>query len=160
MQDTCIKLQNYELNFHEINTLDWEELVGSTSHNLAPISRLPSNIISGNDICGIDQFNGQDVALVSSRIGQVAGFDLDEVCKGNTNTYMDDALPSHNTFGNWNCIKYDSHSMLDDLKLQGQSFTIAGTAPAGAALGNHIFNITEVSPCWSYCAEQTKVFLN
>ncbi|KAJ8467582.1 hypothetical protein OPV22_030134 [Ensete ventricosum] len=160
----CIELQNHELSLHEINTLEWEELVGSTANNNAPIVSGLSNVTSGNDHCGVDQLKDQENTLVPFKTGNpnppVAGFNLDDaVCSENANIYNADVLLTQKSFGSWNCINDDSLGLIDDMQLQPQSSTGDEASPIATSLGDHIFNVTDVSPCWSYCTENTMILV-
>ncbi|THU67301.1 hypothetical protein C4D60_Mb05t23210 [Musa balbisiana] len=196
------EFQNHEFSLHEINTLEWEELVGSNVHNGAAINRdgdasscdqqrsgfknsmnngcflpsngvaailsshCPSNVKSGND-CGIDQSNGgylqavkdQDITPTSFRaenLAQVAEFDMDDmVLSENTTTYTNDILLGENSFGSWNYINDYSIGSLDDRQLLASSSR--GDEAMATSMGDHVFNITEISPGWSYSTEETKV---
>ncbi|CAL9154490.1 calmodulin-binding transcription activator CBT-like [Musa acuminata AAA Group] len=161
----CIELQNHELSLHEINTLDWEELVGSTANNNAPIVSLGlSNVTSGNDHGRVDQLKDQEITLVPFKTGNpnppVAEFNLDvAVCSENANIYNADVLLTQNSFGSWNCINDDSLGLIDDTQLQPKSLTGDEASPIATSLGDHIFNVTDISPCWSYCTENTMVLI-
>ncbi|CAL9162258.1 unnamed protein product [Musa hybrid cultivar] len=196
------EFQNHELSLHEINTLEWEELVGSNVHNRAAITRdgdasscdqqrsgfknsmnngcflpsngvaavlsshCPSNVKSGND-CGIDQSNGgylqaakdQDITPASFRaenLTQVGEFDMnDMVLSENTTTCTNDILLGENSFGSWNYINDYSLGSLDDRQLLASSSR--GDEAMATSMGDHVFNITEISPGWSYSTEETKV---
>lgn len=158
----CIELQNHELSLHEINTLEWEELVGSTANNNAPIvSQGLSNVTSGNDHCRVDELKDQEITLVPFKTGNPNPPVADvAVCSENANIYNADVLLTQNSFGSWNCINDDSLGLIDDTQLQPQSLTGDEASPIATSLGDHIFNVTDVSPCWSYCTENTMVRFN
>ncbi|WOL00294.1 calmodulin-binding transcription activator 5-like isoform X2 [Canna indica] len=193
--DNYTDFQNHELSLHEINTLEWEELVGDTAHNDAPLIRdgddlaydqqrngfantmsnggfllngiaagfssaSPSNVTSGDDCC-VDRSNGgylqaekdkdmTSISLSTENLNhQVVEFDLDAIVHNeNTTIYPDDFLLSQNSFGN----------LLDDLQLQVSS-SVGDEVSSMTTLGDHTFNIIEISPGWSYSTEETKVIV-
>ncbi|KAL4560271.1 hypothetical protein LXL04_032421 [Taraxacum kok-saghyz] len=128
---------NHEMRLHEINTLEWDELVIPTGGNVAQFDQ---NTLNGS-VDNVSRHNNNT---------QVANLGVDVL-----DTIRKDGLPTQESFGRWmNYIITDSPGSIDD-PLQN---------PFTALNGNHgdtdkIFNITDVSPSWALTTEQTKILV-
>ncbi|XP_042441133.1 calmodulin-binding transcription activator CBT-like isoform X1 [Zingiber officinale] len=206
LMDNCNDLQNHEFSLHDINTLEWDELVVSTVDDDSPVTRdgdglssyqqsndirnsinacfipsngvpgrlsstLPLNATSGGDDYSVEQSisdflhlgNGQDITAASlgaEKLNYDAEvYDWDALaCSRKTPTFSDTGLVSQNNFGCWN-VNSDSLVLLEDFQIQVPC-TVDGEANSVTTMtGDPIFNITEISPGWSYSTEETKVIV-
>ncbi|KAG6536567.1 hypothetical protein ZIOFF_001625 [Zingiber officinale] len=204
LMDNCNDLQNHEFSLHDINTLEWDELVVSTVDDDSPVTRdgdglssyqqsndirnsinacfipsngvpgrlsstLPLNATSGGDDYSVEQSisdflhlgNGQDITAASlgaEKLNYDAEvYDWDALaCSRKTPTFSDTGLVSQNNFGCWN-VNSDSLVLLEDFQIQVPC-TVDGEANSVTTMtGDPIFNITEISPGWSYSTEETKL---
>lgn len=86
-------------------------------------------------------------------------YDLDAMaCNRKTLTFSDNVLVSQNSFGCWN-VNSDSLGLLEDLQIQVPCTVDGEASSVTTTMGDPIFNITEISPGWSYSTEETKVIL-
>ncbi|XP_068659934.1 calmodulin-binding transcription activator 5-like [Aristolochia californica] len=177
-------VNDHEHRLHEINTLDWTDLVDSYP------STGPS--VTTDEAQYFQQKNGYESRLLrnnGSPVGTHNSYDAPVKQTGNQtfsetidtyfrvqgteitnesdlviNMFDKNALQTQDSFGRWvNYIENDTPVSLDDLPLEisvtnenkpGLSTTTDQLSPQ-----QHIFNITDVSPAWAFSTEETKVLV-
>ncbi|CAI9259793.1 unnamed protein product [Lactuca saligna] len=137
---------NHEMRIHEINTLEWDELVIPTSDKLSGSE--------GGNVAQFDQTNqyvsNGSVDNVNRHNAQIANLGIDVF-----NTMHKDELPTQESFGRWmNYIITDSPGSIDD-PLQHPFTPFNGDHNST----DKIFNITDVSPSWALTSEETKILV-
>ncbi|CAI9776202.1 unnamed protein product [Fraxinus pennsylvanica] len=143
--------ENHEQRLHEINTLEWDELLvpispqeGKTSDFDLQNQYQMSSFKTNNTVPGLKSVGGRD--------------SLDNLSQN--------ALQTQDSFGRWiNYIIADSPGSVDDRTLE--SSTSAGYQPFtpptydnhGSSVLGQILNITDVSPAWGLSNEETKILV-
>lgn len=180
---------NHEMRIHELNTLEWDELVIPNDPNKLPTS--------GGNVARFDQPNQYDLngsvdnsnpSLGSNLLMEnaLATFHQETVIKGNAisdniqkagikdtqvanvsigalDMMRKDGLQGQDSFGKWmNYIIADSPGVIDDPFLTSETL-LTGQQSLGTLNGDQhesqIFNITEVSPSWALTNEETKILV-
>ncbi|XP_051129654.1 calmodulin-binding transcription activator 5-like isoform X2 [Andrographis paniculata] len=166
-------IKDHEQKLHEINTLEWDELLMPDASNnqsipLGGIDAMNQYMMHGYKVnegslatnkvspeSSVDSFSGH--VIVSGR-GPLAGGDsLDDLLK--------DTLQSQDSFGNWvDCIIADSPGSVD--QALESSISTGNQSFISRMLDNHlssaldqIFNIADVSPSWAFSTEETKILV-
>ncbi|KAI3459232.1 hypothetical protein Pfo_015895 [Paulownia fortunei] len=165
-------IKNHEQRLHEINTLEWDELLVPDDSNklIAPqeVSTAgkaagfePTNQYFMNSckiITAAHETNVNPQTLVSG-LGPLGGGDsLDNLRK--------DTLQAQDSFGRWmTYIIADSPGSVDDQALES-SISTGHQSFTSPTMDNHIsyaldqiFNITDVSPSWALSTEETKMLV-
>ncbi|KAK9288740.1 hypothetical protein L1049_017204 [Liquidambar formosana] len=156
-------IKNYERRLHEINTLEWEELL---------VTNDPNNSIAPkeDEIVGFQQQNhyptkgfkdGGQLNLDVQRKDSVpvgTGDSLDILVK--------DGLQTQDSFGRWmNSIMIDSPGSVDDPSFESSvssghdSFVSPVMDHQQSSVPEQIFSITDVSPPWAFSSEKTKILV-
>ncbi|KAK1435892.1 hypothetical protein QVD17_01664 [Tagetes erecta] len=133
---------NHEMRLHEINTLEWDELVVPDGSN-----KLNTPAEGGN----ISYFNQDDQYGLN----------------GFVDTIVNDELKSQDSFGRWMNYTLTESPVIDDRILSTQPVVSTGVETVRATSGynqqshsvQQIFSITEVSPSWASSSEATKVLI-
>lgn len=139
---------NHEMRMHEINTLEWDELVVPNSSNKLIASE-------GGNVAQFDQTNqyglNGSVDNVNRHNTQIANLGIDVL-----DTMRKDGVAAQESFGRWmNYIITDSPGSIDD-PLQHPFTTLNGNNHHHT---DHIFNITDVSPAWALTNQDTKILV-
>lgn len=134
-------------------------------------SQLPLNDTSGGDDYSVGQSisdflhleKGQDITAASlgaEKLNYHAEvYDWDAMARSRkTPTFNDNVLDSQNSFGCWN-VNSDSPVLLEDFQNQVPCTVDGEASSVITTTRDPIFNITEISPGWSYSTEETKVLL-
>ncbi|CAN8269205.1 unnamed protein product [Cochlearia groenlandica] len=135
-------VRNHEIGLHDINTLDWDELLVQTDLNnqSAPI---------------ID-----DMSYFNEHLHNVTVSDecLDDL--------LNNGPQSRGSFGRWmNSFISDSNGPLVGPSFEAMVALKQDPLASQAAFHPHsnipeqVFNITEVSPAWAYSSEKTKILV-
>ncbi|KAK4786976.1 hypothetical protein SAY86_010809 [Trapa natans] len=176
--DDSLTYKNHKLRLHEINTLEWDELVTDDSTNfIAPgegnISYPDKKCISeqgsisnGSLLVGsfpIDDLNnstsGMSYQVESRRDSELGVRSAAEIS-------VNDGLQTQDSFGRWmNCIMTDSPGAVDDSLLD--SFLSLNQYPFGSPpIGGqqppdpgNVFSITDISPSQAFSNEKTKILV-
>ncbi|KAL2338968.1 hypothetical protein Fmac_013414 [Flemingia macrophylla] len=175
-----IKVKSHELRLHEINTLEWDDLVDANDHNA-------STVPNGGTIPYFDQ---QDQILLNDSFGNVASnpsaeipsfesltqpiagsnsvpYNLSESVNLQTmDTLANDRLQSQGSFGMWvNRIMSDSPCSVDDPTLESPVSSVHEPYPSLVvdnqqfSLTEQVFTITDVSPTSVSSTEKSKVLV-
>lgn len=182
-------VQSHEMRLHEINTLDWEDLLASndpSNFNIGRdnISRLQEQIQyemydSRNnstqhiaDNCSVDvelPENGYLPNKVTGIQNQEFGMVMGQ--QGDMGIGIKDGFQKQDSFGTWmNCIMTDSHPSLNGPPVESPISTSHESSTSTVTYQytsssqqqqqqQQIFTITELSPAWSFAAEETKVIV-
>ncbi|KAM5568814.1 hypothetical protein ABKV19_016370 [Rosa sericea] len=137
-----LNVNNHEQRLHDINTLEWDELLVTYDSK-------------GDKVSGFDQQN----QLVGN--GATSGGPCDS-----SDILGNDGLRSQDSFGRWiNQIMTNSPGSVDDPVL-GSSFPASQSSFASPAMEHiqssvpeQIFIITDVSPAWAFSNEKTKILI-
>ncbi|PSR92522.1 Calmodulin-binding transcription activator 5 like [Actinidia chinensis var. chinensis] len=183
-----LSFRNHEMTLHEINTLEWEELLvpndpklsapeqGKTScfeqQNEFGTNGFPSNvtILSGNKLPTKDSFGSLSEAVTQSNY--ISNFlrkdpQLVTVSTGDSSDILGkDALQTQDSFGKWmNYIMTDTPESLDDSNVESSNSTGHGSSLSPmmdhlqSPVSGQIFSITDVSPAWAFSTEETKILI-
>ncbi|CAA2989147.1 calmodulin-binding transcription activator 5 isoform X1 [Olea europaea subsp. europaea] len=155
VNNDSVTIKNHEQRLHEINTLEWDELLvpfdpnksiipeeGKTSSFALQNQYQTSSFKTKNTVPGLRSLGGRD--------------SLDNLSQ--------DASQMQDSFGRWiNYIIADSPGSVDDQTLESsisdgyQPFNPPMNDNHGSSVSGQIFNITDVSPVWGLSNEETKV---
>ncbi|KAJ0577233.1 putative transcription factor CG1-CAMTA family [Helianthus annuus] len=131
---------NHEMRLHEINTLEWDELVVPDGSNklTAPV---------GGNISYFDQdgLNGFVDTVGPKDVNTSVTLDV-------LDTMVNDGLKDQDSFGRWMNYTMTESPVIDDPILTTQTAVSTG-------YNQQIFSITEVSPAWASSTEETKVLI-
>ncbi|KAM0013407.1 putative transcription factor CG1-CAMTA family [Helianthus debilis subsp. tardiflorus] len=131
---------NHEMRLHEINTLEWDELVVPDGSNklTAPV---------GGNISYFDQdgLNGFVDTVGPKDVNTSVTLDV-------LDTMVNDGLKDQDSFGRWMNYTMTESPVIDDPILTTQTAVSTG-------YNQQIFSITEVSPSWASSTEETKVLI-
>ncbi|KAJ0789383.1 putative transcription factor CG1-CAMTA family [Helianthus annuus] len=131
---------NHEMRLHEINTLEWDELVVPDGSNklTAPV---------GGNISYFDQdgLNGFVDTVGPKDVNTSVTLDV-------LDTMVNDGLKDQDSFGRWMNYTMTESPVIDDPILTTQIAVSTG-------YNQQIFSITEVSPSWASSTEETKVLI-
>ncbi|KAL2459310.1 Calmodulin-binding transcription activator 5 [Forsythia ovata] len=150
-------IKNHEQRLHEINTLEWDELVVPVDTN-KPLTPQEGKT-SVSDIHNQYQLSSYKTNNTVPGLRSLGGYDhLDNPSK--------DDLQAQDSFGRWmNYIIADSPGSVDDQTLESpisagyQSFTRPINDNHGSSVLGQIFNITDVSPSWGLSNKETKILV-
>ncbi|XP_068662497.1 calmodulin-binding transcription activator 5-like isoform X2 [Aristolochia californica] len=170
-------VKDHELRLHEINTLDWADLVDSDP------STGPA-VATKNDAQYFQQQKGYESSHLRNNgtpLGSHNSYDVPVKQPGNMNfrvksseltnkndlvfdMFDKNAFQTQDSFGRWvNYIENDIPVSLDELPLEISvtSDNEPGLATTTDQLSpqQYIFNITDVSPAWGFSTEETKVIV-
>ncbi|KAG9457916.1 hypothetical protein H6P81_002424 [Aristolochia fimbriata] len=178
-------VNDYELRLHEINTLDWVDLVGtypSTDPAAAPTDEAQyfhqqnghqSKYLKNNGNTAVAH-NPYDVPVNQPDNQQFYGtIDADFRVKSTditnasglvSNMFDKNAIQTQDSFGRWvNYIENDTRVSLDDISLEisvpNDNELGPPTTTDQISPQQYIFNITDVSPAWAFSTEETKVLV-
>nr|GEV01959.1 calmodulin-binding transcription activator 6-like [Tanacetum cinerariifolium] len=149
-------LINHEKTLHEINTLEWEELVVPDESNNS-ITPQGGNIsyFDQDDQYGVNGFvDTVEPKLVNASIG-------------NFKTISNDGIKNQDSFGRWMNYAMTDSPVIVDPNLIPEPLVLAGRENVRTLSGyNHqshslqqIFTINEVSPSWASSTEDTKILV-
>ncbi|XP_024194126.1 calmodulin-binding transcription activator 5 [Rosa chinensis] len=137
-----LNVNNHEQRLHDINTLEWDELLVTYDSK-------------GDKVSGFDQQN----QLVGS--GAISGGPCDS-----SDILGNDGLRSQDSFGRWiNQIMTNSPGSVDDSVLESSfppsqsSFASPAMEHIQSSVPEQIFIITDVSPAWAFSNEKTKILI-
>ncbi|KAK4744555.1 hypothetical protein SAY87_010867 [Trapa incisa] len=176
--DDSLSYKNHEMSLHEINTLEWDELLTNDSTNFSapregnisyPEKKYiveQGSISSGSLLVGSSPIN--DLNNSSSDMGyQVEPRRDSELGIHNTvEISVNDGLQTQDSFGRWmNCIMTDSPGSVDD-SLLDSSLSLnqypVGSPPIGGQQSTgpgNVFSITDISPTRAFSNENTKILV-
>ncbi|OVA02553.1 IQ motif [Macleaya cordata] len=180
-----ISVRNHEMRLHEINTLDWEDLLVSNDpdESTAPKTGNKGNLCPSYNIPGVMSSFGHssksmassvpiDVKLPISAYPQamnstVQRKDFESATMGAdelSTLFVKDGLQTQDSFEMWlDNIMVDSPVSLVNLPVESSIST--GHESNTSMLVDHqwhctqeqVFCITDVSPAWAYSTDETKV---
>ncbi|KAK7291696.1 hypothetical protein RIF29_07054 [Crotalaria pallida] len=176
-------VQSHELRLHEINTLEWDDLVVANDHNT-------STVPNGGKVQDFDQqnqilLNDSFINVASTQqSAEIPSFDnlTQPIAGSNSVPYnfseivnlqtMDnqanpnDTLQSQGSFGMWvNNIMSDSPCSVDESGLDSsvssvhESYSSLLVDNQQSSLPEQVFNLTDVSPAWVSSTEKSKVLV-
>ncbi|KAI3821775.1 hypothetical protein L1987_09347 [Smallanthus sonchifolius] len=126
---------NHEMRLHEINTLEWDELVVPDGSN----------------------------KLITPEEGNISYFDQDDQygLNGFVDTMVNDGLKNQDSFGRWMNYTLTESPVIDATQpvVSAGVETVKTTTGQQSHSFQQIFNITEVSPSWASSSEETKVLI-
>ncbi|KAK8279010.1 hypothetical protein V6Z11_D09G082300 [Gossypium hirsutum] len=157
-----VDVRNHEMRLHEINTLEWDELLVTNDSNDSTISRRDNNSCfqqlnqtTGNGFLNYggpisaDNLSTEISMLVNlvEPVAQRAGDPLDLL--------INDGLNSQGSFGKW--VNYT----ITESPVSGDSMQESSVSSVQDSFTSpeHIFTITEVSHEWAYSTEKTKILV-
>ncbi|VVA97929.1 unnamed protein product [Arabis nemorensis] len=151
-EDIDFTVRNHEVRLHDINTLDWDELLVQTDPNnqSAPIL--------------------DDMSYFTEQLQSATNGSAEHVNVTMTDESLDALLnkgpQSRESFGRWmNSFISDSNGSLEGPSFEAMVTLVQDpSAPQAAYHPNSnapelVFNITEVSPAWAYSSEKTKILV-
>ncbi|QCE13332.1 P-loop containing nucleoside triphosphate hydrolase [Vigna unguiculata] len=148
-----LTVKSYEEKLHEINTLEWDDLVVSNVNT--------STTSNGGNVPHSYQ---QNQSLLGGSFGNVSSTPSAEV--PSLGTLVNEGLQSQDSFGTWiNNIISDTPCSIDESALETSISTVREpySSPVAdnqlSSLPEHLFNLTEVSPAWASSTEKTKVLV-
>ncbi|KAK6146220.1 hypothetical protein DH2020_020089 [Rehmannia glutinosa] len=169
-------IKSHEQRLHEINTLDWDELlVPDDPNKLTPQEgddALATNKVSPESFG--DSFAGHvagsypiDYNISNNMSYQTAARETNANSQSSfLNNIGKDSLEAQDSFGRWMThIISDSSGSVDDQPLESsistghQSFTSSMMNDPLSSAPGQIFNITDVSPSWALSTEETKILV-
>ncbi|KAK9080028.1 hypothetical protein SSX86_001703 [Deinandra increscens subsp. villosa] len=147
---------NHEMRLHEINTLEWEELVDPDDCNklITP---------GGNSFVWLQNNplnNGQNFVMLMSFCLFCLQVSPEDVTMGTIkilDTMVNDGLKNQDSFGRWMNYTMSESPVIDDI-LTTQPVVSTGYNQQSHSF-QQIFSITEVSPSWASSCEETKVLI-
>ncbi|CAA3000778.1 Calmodulin-binding transcription activator 5 [Olea europaea subsp. europaea] len=171
---SAFKIKNHEQTLHEINTLEWDQLLvlddpqklntpqeGKAS-SFEPQYQSEINDyringqVTGSNSIYLDGVNSQNMLPGLESLGAVDS--LDNLGK--------DGFQTQDSFGRLvNDIIADSPGSVDDYTLKSsipmvhQSFTSPTTNNRQESIAGQIFNVTDISPSWAFSSEETKILV-
>ncbi|KFK39035.1 hypothetical protein AALP_AA3G192200 [Arabis alpina] len=143
-------VRNHEVRIHDINTLDWDELLVQTDLNnqSAPI---------------LDDMSYFTEQLHSAPNGSAEHVNVTDE---SLDALLNNGPQSRESFGRWmNSFLSDSNGSLEDPSFEAMVTLEQDQLAPQAAYHPHsnapelVFNITEVSPAWAYSSEKTKILV-
>ncbi|ESR32661.1 hypothetical protein CICLE_v10004273mg [Citrus x clementina] len=170
-----LTVQNHEMRLHELNTLEWDDLVVTNDSNdsteprgdkFSHFDQQNHTAIKGAASNPIDrsnntQFNNLD-GVYSELMGTQSSVssqrnEFGEVCTGDSlDILAGDGLQSQDSFGKWmNYIMTDSPGSVDDPVLEPS----ISSGHHQFTVPEHLFSITDVSPAWAFSNEKTKILV-
>ncbi|KAI4338549.1 hypothetical protein MLD38_023595 [Melastoma candidum] len=181
-----LTVQNHEMRLHEINTLEWDDLVADVPNNSngtrgesQSVSIIGSQAVrnegaaSGDGISPSEAYlfsesNGPSAATKIQGISEALGRNyLSKDANVSTDFLINDGLESQDSFGRWmNYIMTNSSNALEDAAFEPS--IPSGYPSSSAAVGDQmqkstaqdmIFTITEIGPTWGLSTEKTKVLI-
>ncbi|ESQ48240.1 hypothetical protein EUTSA_v10020047mg [Eutrema salsugineum] len=145
-------VRNHEIRLHDINTLDWDELLVQTDVNNQPAPILDD----------LSYFTEQ---LQSAANGSAEHVNV-TVADESLDALLNNGPQSRESFGRWmNSFVGDSNGSLEDPSFEAMVTLEQGPLAPQAAFHPHsnipeqVFKITEVAPAWAYSSEKTKVLV-
>ncbi|KAJ1407722.1 P-loop containing nucleoside triphosphate hydrolase [Sesbania bispinosa] len=137
----------HELRLHEINTLEWDDLVSNVNTSTIP--------------------NGESVNLQSSHPIPFGGVDSVGTSVNQGLQSQDQGLQSQDSFGKWiNNMISDTPCSVDESALESsisssvhEPYSSLVVDNQRSSLPEQVFNLTEVSPVWASSTEKTKVLV-
>ncbi|KAI4303149.1 hypothetical protein MLD38_038815 [Melastoma candidum] len=185
--DDGLTVQNHEMRLHEINTLEWDDLVADAPNNSnetkGESQRVPSfesqavrnmGAASGDGISPSEAYlfgesNGASAAMKIQGISEALGRNYpskDANVIVSADFLINDGLQSQDSFGRWmNYIMTDSSNTAEDAAFDP---SIPSGYPSSVAIGDQmqkstaqdmIFTITEMGPTWGISTEKAKVLI-
>ncbi|KAK9161719.1 hypothetical protein Syun_008060 [Stephania yunnanensis] len=181
-------MRNYEKSLHEINTLDWEDLLATNDqNNYIAAGKDNTACLDEQDLSAMNDShdNGSLLLLLkssgpnspfaqsTSQIINNGSFDMQnkevgvntgENCE--SSSLMHDSLHTQDSFGRWmTSIMVDSPSQLDNIPVQSpistghESTTSVLTEHHQVSSDDYCFSINDISPAWAFSTEETKVIV-
>ncbi|KAJ4954433.1 hypothetical protein NE237_011216 [Protea cynaroides] len=156
-----VTVRNHEMRLHEINTLEWEDLLATQD------PRDPA----GPKRDEVSNFEQQNLFEMSNSKSNTIGatdhtLDPEEPRRGKDES-LDvsiEGLETQDSFGRWmNYIMADSPGSIDDPPIEfpisiGHGSSLSAMVDYNQpSVREQIFRITEVSPAWAFSTEETKV---
>ncbi|CAJ1963270.1 unnamed protein product [Sphenostylis stenocarpa] len=141
-----VTVKNHEQKLHEINTLEWDDLVVSNVHT----STTPNG---GNAPCSYQQ----NQSLLTGSFGNVSSNPSAEIPSF--------GLQSQDSFGMWVNNISDTECPINESALETSISSVHEPYSSLVAddqlssLPELVFNLTEVSPAWASSTEKTKVLV-
>ncbi|XP_023641062.1 calmodulin-binding transcription activator 6 isoform X2 [Capsella rubella] len=145
-------VRNHEISLHDINTLDWDELLIPTDlHNQSAPTE--------------DDLSYYTEPLQNAANGSAAPVNV-TVGDESLDALLNNGPQSRESFGRWmNSFIGESNGSLEDSSFQPM-VTLEQDPLAPQALFHphsnipeQVFNITDVSPAWAYSSEKTKILV-
>ncbi|KAK4798156.1 hypothetical protein SAY86_030482 [Trapa natans] len=167
--DENLTVKNHELRLHEINTLEWDELVtddpsmqvpGKGSYlgqkNIAEADSIESNGQVPNNVVSLGNIDGLNALMEVQENSDSSRNKFSSLITSNLMDFMqNDGLQSHDSFGKWM-----SHIMFDSDPADGTesllSFMMENYPSDVSELK---FTITDIAPAWAFSNEKTKVII-
>ncbi|KAL5700921.1 hypothetical protein ACHQM5_026317 [Ranunculus cassubicifolius] len=180
-----VNIGSYEMRLHEINTLDWDDLLVSSD---------PGNINTTKDNSRLQQhsqtkmadFRNNSAEMIAERSSvdmdlagngytsnmivnsgiQDQGLDMATGHQGDIMRMINNGFQKQDSFGTWvNSVMTDSTDSLNFLPVDSPLST-GHVSTVSTVIDNHrpstqrqLFFITDMSPAWSFAAEETKVIV-
>ncbi|XP_047337232.1 calmodulin-binding transcription activator 5 [Impatiens glandulifera] len=167
----CVTLGNYESKLHEINTLDWEELLVPDDPQKPIIPDVgQSPYFPQQDLFASNQSTPNSSIASTNMVPIENSFNGSQHLTGGMNNSLgvvpNDGLQTQDSFGRWiNNIMTDSPEAVNNHWLESsiQSDLNSLISPASeilqSSISGQIFTITDVSPAWAFSDEDTKILV-
>ncbi|AEE75886.1 Calmodulin-binding transcription activator 6 [Arabidopsis thaliana] len=151
-EDIDTVVRNHDISLHDINTLDWDELLVPTDLNNQ----------SAPTVDNLSYFTEplQNAANGTAEHGNAT------VADGSLDALLNDGPQSRESFGRWmNSFISESNGSLEDPSFEPMVMPRQDPLAPQAVFHSHsnipeqVFNITDVSPAWAYSSEKTKILV-
>ncbi|XP_048129258.1 calmodulin-binding transcription activator 5 isoform X2 [Rhodamnia argentea] len=171
-----LTVRNHEMRLHEINTLEWDELVAddpnksSASKEDRILGFEPPNAAESvninNGILSPEVYPLGKLNEAASAMGIEANSNpSDYIPVSSPGFFENDGLQSQDSFGRWmNYIMAETPDIANDAALES-SISSCYFGPSSVAMNDQrsspeiIFSITDVAPAWAFSTEKTKILI-
>ncbi|XP_056694691.1 calmodulin-binding transcription activator 5 isoform X4 [Spinacia oleracea] len=165
-----VSMNNLDMRLHEINTLDWDELLVSNNPTEATLTTREQNPYLQQDkqpSTFSSENNGSSLLTGHPHPEEGRIYGMGAVGAGDLSDKMaKDGLQSQDSFGKWmNEIIVDSPESVGDPSFESSLETSHGSLMSSGAVNHEgpypaqIFCITDISPTWAYSTEETKILV-
>ncbi|KAK6930251.1 IQ motif, EF-hand binding site [Dillenia turbinata] len=162
-----MSLRNHEMRLHEINTLEWEDLLGTDDPNHSKGDKVSIlgqqtqyNTSWPKNNGGVLGANNLAAAISSTQMTRKDSAFIDDTL----DILVNDGLQNQDSFGRWmNYVMTDSPGSVDDPSigspLSAGHESYLSTSTDQSSVQQQIFNITDISPAWAFSSEETKILI-
>ncbi|PKI63681.1 hypothetical protein CRG98_015930 [Punica granatum] len=166
-----ITVKAHELRLHELNTLEWDELVTDDPSAQVPEGgsflgqqniaepRSISNDNAPNGACSLGNVDGPITAMGVQVNSDYLSNNFSNLGTGNFGDFLQtDGLQRHDSFGRWmNYIMIDSPDSANGAVTKPSLSCAMGSQPS--SVPELVFPITDIAPAWAFSTEKTKIII-
>ncbi|KAK6913710.1 IQ motif, EF-hand binding site [Dillenia turbinata] len=156
-----MNIRNHEMRLHEINTLEWEDLLAIDDPNRSKGGQQNQYGTSWpKNNGGVLGTNNLSAAISSTQLTTKNSAFIDDTL----DILVKDGLQNQDSFGRWmNYVMTDSPGSVDDPSigspLSAGHESCLSTTTDQSSVQQQIFNITDISPAWAFSSEETKILI-